>query len=725
MAAVIGGTLALFLLILDALVASSNAEVIPAPIRIVLVVAGMTVLPGLPVVTALRISSRSLSAGLTIALSFAITILLGQVSMMVESWYPLRNQAILAGVSLALSIAVYLRAPWTRRTPRGRAPIAGNTRRFRALASAVLVASLALFAVATSTLDYSAAGHFGIIGEIGAPYYLGITLVAGVVVAALTRKHLDHAVMTAATLVMITYTTLLVTVASGQTSVPTAFVHRGFIATLTQAGALPSGVDARFSWAGFFSAGAHLVESADILDAGPLLAWAPLFFGAVLLFPLYSIAISITGNVRMAWFAIVLYQLFNWYQQDYFAPQAVALMFYSTIIATLLWQLRRTPVPTIAPGILAFVLTAPRRTPGLVDGFGKIRTQVLGAILLVLIVANTVTHQITPILAIIALAFFSLFGVTRYRTLWLAAGLIFAAWFSYGATDFWIGHLKSIFSEVGQVGASVGRGVGDRLSGDPTYQRMQYLRIGASGVFVLTAFVGWILARGRKTWLVAGAVSAAPFSLVALQSYGGEMIIRCFVLASPVLAPFAAVALTHLVFRVHRTTAGLPRRILTRGPSWAFAAGATITLVLISLVLTTNRGLNTAFEASTDDQVAVSDRFVADMPPNTTVQAWSHAPHTISARRILDPTGPRMQFIDSYPCLNNLSACALDRSPDYIYITSQGLGMLRFQYGMAPEYLQDQIDAIEASGRYVPMTDLPSITILRRIDSPALQLEAP
>lgn len=716
----LGCAVSIALLVLNILVATSNSGVIPETVRLLVVAAGMLLVPGLPVVIALRIPGRALSGALTVSVSLAATILATQFTMVAEWWSPLTVQTILAAGSLAACLATARTLPRTFTLPRGELQYLRAGGRTRAACLAVLAVAGALFALEASRLDFMPAGHYGIVTLIGPAYWIGLTILCGALVFTLTRRHIDHIVMAAGSLVLVAYTTMLVSVASGETSVPTAFVHRGFIDILVAGERLPNGIDARFSWAGFFTAGAHLLTVADLPDASALLEWAPLYMNALLVFPLYAIAVAITGRARSAWLAVVLYQLFNWYQQDYFAPQAVAMLFYCTMIAILLWQLRRAPLPDIGPGIGRFLISAPRRTPGLVPGFGKIRTLAIGAVLLLLIVADTVTHQITPILGIIALAFFSLFGATRYRTLWLAAGLVFAAWFSYGAADYWIGHLNSIFGDVGQVGNSVNRGVSQRLSGDPAYQQMQYLRIGASGLFALVAFAGWLLSRRRKVWLVAGAMCAAPFTLVLLQSYGGEMIIRCFVLASPVLAPFAAIAVARAV---NWLRGRLGRHAATPSRGWTTVAAGTLALVALGTLLTTNRGLNTAFEASTREQVTVTDEFIAEVPPGTTVMSWSHAPHSNGVRRTLDPLGPRMMFIDSYPCLDDLANCAKTRDPSYVYLTTQGTGMLRLQYGMSQEYLDAQLDAILATGRYVPMLERDSITILRRVDSPAIEFE--
>lgn len=718
----VAATIAVAALILDLLVAADSSSWLPEPVRVVVVLAAALLLPGVPIIAALRVPGRAVAASLVMSLSLAVTILAAQFTIICGAWSPLRTQAIFAGVSLVACVLV-----WRKEVPVLAAGSALSRRpvlsRFRVSSLAALAIALVLFVVAARSLNFTAAGHFGVITEVGVAYVFGLALVCAVLVLTLGRRVIDHVVMTASVLVFVTFTTLLVSASSGETSIPTAFVHRGFIAAIMESAALPNAVDARFSWAGFFSTSAHLVSAAGLPDAHAFMTYAPLFFNALMIFPLYAIALVIAGRVRLAWLAVVLYQLFNWYQQDYFAPQAVAMFFYATILATLLWQLRAAPLPTIGTGFKAALTQAPRRTPGLVPGFSKTRTLVIGAILLIIVLANTVSHQITPMLVVIALAIFSFFGATRYRTLWLAAGLIFAAWFSYGATDYWMGHLSSIFNEIGQIGNSVGRGVADRITGDPVYQQMQYLRMGASGIFALIAFAGWLLSRSRRTWLAAGFICAAPFSLVILQSYGGEMIIRCFVLASPVLAPYAAIALANAGRRLRRLFRQPLRRPLVGRAQYVRIGALTLALLAAGMVLTVNRGLNTAFEASTREQVRVTDAFISQVPPSSTIMSWSHGPHTVGVRRMFDPLAPRMQYIDTYPCLGNLTNCAIEREPTYIYITSQGVGMLRLQYGQSESSLSSDIDGIMENSVYLPMYEGPTVLILRRFDAPVIEIE--
>ncbi|MFT3662313.1 MAG: hypothetical protein QM809_13265 [Gordonia sp. (in: high G+C Gram-positive bacteria)] len=447
----------------------------------------------------------------------------------------------------------------------------------------------------------------------------------------------------------------------------------------------------------------------NVLD---LMVWAPLVFGSLLAFPLYAIAIVVTGRARLAWIAVLLYQAANWYQQDYFAPQAVAMIVFTTVVATLLWQLRAAPLPRRNGSYVTNVFAALTRTPGRVPGFGPGRTLAIGATLIMLLAANTVTHQITPLLMIIALSVFALAGATRYRTLWIAAGLIFTVWFSYGATDYWLGHLGMLLDELGAVSDSVDKGVSQRLSGDPLYKNMQYLRMAASAGFVLLGVFGWYIARrmNKRAQWVAAALCGAPALLAGMQSYGGEMIIRAFLFMSPVVAPLAALGLAALWSRV-------PARVRVG------RIGAVVLVVLttlVGLVETTNRGLNTAFEASTRAEVVLSREFMTAVPPNTTVMTFNHAPHTIGIRRVLDPMGPRIGYIDSYPCLNDLAACALDREPDFVYITHQGMELIALQHGRPLDAVRKEINQIIERGDYVVDVDTDSMLILRRSDADKL-----
>ncbi|BCB84824.1 hypothetical protein Psuf_021370 [Phytohabitans suffuscus] len=219
----------------------------------------------------------------------------------------------------------------------------------------------------------------------------------------------------------------------------------------------------------------------------------------------------------------------------------------------------------------------------------------LEAALTLVIAALVVSHQLTPVALVAALLCFTLAGATRLRTLWVAAAAMFVGWFSYGATGFWTGHIEDLFGDLGRVRGNVSTGVGERLVGDPLYQQMQYSRIGWTGLLCLAAAAGWLMVRRRRGAVLAAGLAAAPAVLMAVQSYGGEVVIRCALYASPVLAPLAAVA----VAGAGRTLIRVSWKV---GPALRVAAAFASVAVLLAM-LTTTRGLNASFEHVTAAQV--------------------------------------------------------------------------------------------------------------------------
>ena len=168
---------------------------------------------------------------------------------------------------------------------------------------------------------------------------------------------------------------------------------------------------------------------------------------------------------------------------------------------------------------------------------------------MVILAAMVVAHQLTPLAAIGALLIFAICGLTRYNLLWLAAAVLFIAWFSYGAYPYWQGHLGQVIADIGGVDQNLNSSVSQKITGDPVYSRMQLLRIVAALVLMGMAGIGWLRLRrisGSRPMLAA-AVALAPFGLVLLQSYGGEVAIRAFLYASPVLSPLAALSVMPLL----------------------------------------------------------------------------------------------------------------------------------------------------------------------------------
>lgn len=721
--------------------AAGEQALLPAPVRAIIIVAATYTLPGLPIAAMLRLPGVALTTVVAGPLSLATTILTGQTQIVLSWWHPIPVQLTVAVAALLLALAGLLTISGPRgpamRIPRG----SWESWKLRLPWLVVAGASFVFFALAVRSFDLEAADATGIITHVGPYYVIALLLINIAVVRLLTSTAIDVPLALVVVAGVVVITSMLTALASNAASFPTAFVHRGLIEILTTAGQLPPPSDARFSWAGFFAGAGQMVEAAGFATADPFLMWAPVVNELTMIAPLLLIGRFISPRPKIAWLGVLIYSYFNWYQQDYFAPQATATFMYTSIVALLLWQYKASRLPTRrisrhrAPSRARF-LTVVRRTPGRVWARGPGWTLAVEAVLVVVLAAMVVAHQLTPIVTIASLLIFSVLGATRYRSLWLVALVLFAAWFSFGASDYWIGHIHYLLGDVGQVQSAVGGGVADRLGADPSYQNMQYLRLLTSGVLAIVAVAGWIMIRRQRGWLLIGLLAACPGGLVLVQSYGGEVIIRCFVLSSPFLAPLAACAIARLHRKLigqrrSRTFAyqpfnagGAPTPDSSRPqPSrlryGAVATGATAVLVLLSLVLTANRGLNTSFEYTRKAQERIGSHLLQRAPTDTTIMAWGPSPTVVGPRLFTEVDISR---VGSLECLDDLVGCTLDENPDYVFTSDQTRAALMYQYGYPGSRLDNEIKQLLDSGEFTIMYRGNGIVVLKRPNVPSIEV---
>ncbi|MEZ0490656.1 serine/threonine protein kinase [Kineococcus sp. TBRC 1896] len=723
-------------LVLALLVPAAAALGWALPGRTLAAVLFVTLVPGLPLALALRLPNLLVTAALASALSFSWALLQGTAALVTGFWHPVGSAwsgSLLAAAATVLvlhrsrSARARLRAldrpspparTWRRRVGRG-------VSRRRAVPALLLLAAAALWWWGTRVLPLDRVSALGLLPVLGWQVLAALVLVAVVAVLALRAPRPDHLVLVGVSVVLalVGYTT--VAAADGYGSVPTAWVHVGFIDHVSTRGAVPAGVDARFSWPAFWGAGAQLVALAGVPDARGLLVLAPLFSALVNLPALLVVGRVVTGSLRWAWAAVLVGMVTNWYQQDYFSPQATALTCYLAVLATCLW-LARLPAPAAQPAAgpgpswRRRVLVALRRTPADPAGTSPASLRALLLALVVVTAGIVAVHQLTPLTLLLTLGVLTVTGRARFRSLWLVAAVLFAGWFSYGATDFWFGHLGMVLRDVGQVGSSLGAGVADRLTGDPTYQRAQYVRMAWSGLLLLLAVAGLARRRRRPGGLLLAGLALAPFGLLAVQSYGGEVVIRCFLFASPVLAPLAVVALRDLV------AAGEPARsrrrgrhrhrplppALSTGAAVAGVAGLVALAVAAGLLLVGTRGLNTAFERTAPGLVAASERYFALAGPDdavaTTLEGSGLAPRYPVA-------SPNERLLDVDACLSGGSAsCLGEDPPEFVLLSSEQEALGELQQGRAPGWLWQFGDRLVTSGRYHVVGRWDDALLLRR-----------
>ena len=212
------------------------------------------------------------------------------------------------------------------------------------------------------------------------------------------------------------------------------------------------------------------------------------------------------------------------------------------------------------------------------------------AVLLLVLGASAVSHQITPAALCLVLFGLTVTGRTGLRMLWLLLACLVWAWLSWEGHAYWSDHLAKVFGSAGHVGSTLNATVTARLQGStPERSFVQGGRVLAAAIIWLGALGGFLALwrRGRTLWTMV-IVAVFPVAVAGAVSYGGEVALRLLLFS---LAP-AAVLIASLI----------DHRVLGRAPVTMCLAIAASLLVLFPLV----RFGNESFEAISPDDLAAA-----------------------------------------------------------------------------------------------------------------------
>lgn len=409
---------------------------------------------------------------------------------------------------------------------------------------------MALWGISVANANFSHMGSFGLVTVLGWPYFAGLTLLVAALAIELLRLPLrsTHLLLLVVGLIVILFGTAPAVEPTARLT--DSWLHAGFVQYVYEHGRVLENFDARFSWPGSFSLGAVLVAFTGQADATGFLRWAPLVFELLYLPPLLVIARWSGVGVRAGWTGVVLFYATNWIDQDYFSPQALNFLFYLVVLAIVLacWQPGRQGT-RVGPGFdVRARVAASRRALRLRRWAGHDATtswrpgQVLAALAFsaLVILATSLSHQLTPYALILALVACLLTRRLGRPELVVVAVLLAVGWLSLGASNYWVGHLSDIFGSIGHAGSTFGSNVGSRVTGSWSHLWVVRLRIASTIALFALAGIGALRRSTDSRTLELAAV--APFALLALQSYGGEGLLRAVLFGLPFTALLAASA---------------------------------------------------------------------------------------------------------------------------------------------------------------------------------------
>ncbi|WP_158684545.1 hypothetical protein [Amycolatopsis orientalis] len=495
--------------------------------------------------------------------------------------------------------------------------------------------------------------------------------------------------------------------ASEQTArLTVSWLHTGFARYLADNGQPLQGYDARFSWPGFFSLIAFLTRASNAPDATPLLRWAPAVIAGIAVLGVRVLAAAVLGTGRASWLATWIFLLAEWTEQDYFSPQAAT---YLIMLAALALVVRYLVRPGLAYG-------GPSRPAHRAPPANLVRERLVAhGLLLLFALALAPSHQLTPFLLAGLLLVMALTG--RLWPGWLPWVVLVPAlvWFALGAKDFWQGQLSMVIGDFGQVGSSVDQGITGRFTGDAGRTAILFLRVCLTGAVGALALGGWWARRRRGLRSVPLVLLAlAPLGLAALQSYGGEVFVRCFLFALPFAAILGGCGLDALLPRpCGPGAARAAARVRPRSGGIGPVAVAAV-LAALGLGTVTARGGGDAYLSYTRADVAAVAAAYRSAAPGQTISVLSADATPIGFDKIGLVSQPSLER--TCPGYVRAATCVLDAAPDYLVVTPSQENYGRIYYGLAPGWTDRLVADLLYGGNYRVVFDQGGAKLLARAD---------
>jgi hypothetical protein len=345
-----------------------------------------------------------------------------------------------------------------------------------------------------------------------------------------------------------------------------------------------------------------------------------------------------TTDMRLVWLGIWLFYVANWVGQDYLSPQAFGYFCYLVILAILVTWF---PVSATSTSRFVDLLRRCRLSNQTIERFvhwlappdlpaapaTRGQKWALAAVVVLLYAAVVPSHQLTPFAILGSVTILVMFNRCTFRLLPVIMALMALAWLRYMASAYFAGHGSHVAGQVGAVGTSVGSNIGDRLSGSTGHLVVVYLRSTASLLFWALAGIGALRrVRHQRRDFTFALLAAAPFPLLLMQSYGGEMMLRIYLFSLPFMAFFVAALFVPAPTVGHSRAA---RVILS-----------TAALLLLTSFFITRYG-NERMDVFTPAEVEATNYLYEEAPPGslllagTTKTPWKHRDYEQYTHRTL------------------------------------------------------------------------------------------
>jgi hypothetical protein len=343
-----------------------------------------------------------------------------------------------------------------------------------------------------------------------------------------------------------------------------AWKHVGIVDYIQRHGSVDPNIEyltAYHNWPGFFALSALVAEVMGAKSLVDYAGWAPFVFNLLDMGALVLIFRTLTRDQRLVWLGVWFFYLANWVGQDYFSPQAFTYFLYLGMIFICLRWFKGTPRFSFpfqqkdrkwyfykARDYLTEALDRHEKQSGKNQhsrSLAPLNLRAALSILLLLISFSLVTsHQLTPLIAISALALLGLSHCIRPTNLPIFILVLLITWVIFMTLGFLKGNIYWIVSSIGHLTANIHSSFVDLSQSSPGQVLVANADRALSAMIWGLALLGGIRRLQRRYWdLAAILLIIAPFPLFAANSYGGEILFRVYYFALPWVSFFAAATL--------------------------------------------------------------------------------------------------------------------------------------------------------------------------------------
>jgi hypothetical protein len=421
-------------------------------------------------------------------------------------------------------------------------------------ACALLIA-VDIWVASIPSIDLAGLGDVGLITVLPPATLLATTILTFSAALLLRRQRLNGALLALHLIALVVMLYAIPSILEPLPQFSTTYVHVGLSEYITRTGAVAPELEARFDWPGFFILGSFLSQMCGFAGTLNFAAWAPVYFNLLYLAPLALIGRALTGDPRLAFGAVWLFEIANWVGQDYFSPQGLNYFLFLVIVALVLTEFRSTGsrperwlawIRSARP--VTFLLGQLPAEPAEEEPGSRASPKQAAGILVCLTAVFAFvafSHQLTPFFTVSGLLALVIFNQVRLRSSPLLFGALTVGWISYMTVPFLQGHVIELIADVGQVNATLTSNVANRVTGSSGHHLVVTACLAfTAGMMVLAALGALVRFRDGRRDLALLLLLCAPAPLVALQAYGGEMLLRVYLFC----LPFAAVLGVGIVY---------------------------------------------------------------------------------------------------------------------------------------------------------------------------------